>query len=235
VDKKYACDTRMAFRPGAPMETTDGETRRVEVAVWVVDAKALDTAGVRDGGLREDYTEQRKLVARFRRSAYLAVRLVLPTPLVPHVIAATAFMHHSDNVLDEGRPRAERAAAYAVWEKQVRDGLATGGSDHPVIRLERHSVTRADLEDARDLPGTGELLQDLLDRARRILDASRPLVELTPPANRPLVRALIALDELTIDAAAANGTALLAGSAQPSKPAAFGVLIREYRHARRLR
>jgi phytoene synthase len=127
----------------------------VEVAVWVVDAKALDTAGVRDGGLREDYTEQRKLVARFRRSAYLAVRLLLPTPLVPHVIAATAFMHHSDNVLDEGRPRAERAAAYAVWEKQVRDGLATGGSDHPVIRLERHSVTRADLEDARDLPGTG--------------------------------------------------------------------------------
>ena len=297
--------------------------------------KALDTAGIRDLRLREDYSQQRALVARFRRTAYLAARLLLPAPLLPHVIAATAFMHHSDNLLDEG-PRPERAARYAAWEEQVRDGLATGTSEDPVIRpmlhtmaahpqlrvhlsdylatatadldfagftseadyqryvdeyslpafmlvagllgpdddqadyrtacrryidasqrldfvndlaedlqtgrftvpedaLKRHSVTRADLENSRDLPGTRELLEYLLRQARRTLDESRALVGLAPPATRPLIRALIALDELTIDAASTKGIAVLTGSASPSTPAAVRVLIREYRQARRLR
>ncbi|MGH3379475.1 MAG: phytoene/squalene synthase family protein [Actinoallomurus sp.] len=297
--------------------------------------KALDIAGIREQRLREDYSQQRALVARFRRTAYLAARLLLPAPLVPHVIAATAFMHHSDNVLDEG-PRPERAARYAAWEEQVRDGLATDTSEHPVIHpmlhtmaahpqlrihladylatatadldfagftteadyqryvdeyslpafmlvagllgpdddqasyraacrtyidasqrldfvndlaedlqtgrltipedvLKRHSVTRADLENARDLPGTWALLEYLLGQASRTLDEGRALADLARPAARPLVRALIALDELTIDAASAKGIAVLTGSARPSTPAGVRVLIREYRQARRLR
>ncbi|MEU1630602.1 squalene/phytoene synthase family protein [Streptomyces sp. NPDC020096] len=297
--------------------------------------KALDAASVRDPGLRGDYTQQRKVIARYRRSSYLAARLLLPGPLVPHVIAATAFMHHGDNLLDGG-PVPERATAYAQWEKQVREALATGGSDQPVIRpllhtitahpqlrghvedylatartdlefsgfpteadyqayvdqyslpafmliacllapgndpagyraacrtyidasqrldfandlaedlrggrlgipadvLQRYGVTRADLESARDSAGTRELLQHLIGQAKATLEAARPLVGIVPPANRPLVRALIALEELTADAAAAKGTALLRESASPSAPAALGVLAREYTRARRLR
>jgi phytoene synthase len=297
--------------------------------------QALDAAGIREPGLREDYTRQRELAARFKRSAYLAARMLLPRPLFPHVVAATAFMHHSDNVLDSG-PQDGRAAAYAKWEKLVREGLAGGDARHPVIRpllhtitaypqvrarvedylltaradldftgfateadhqayidqyslpafmpvacllapegdatdfragcrtyidasqrldfvndlaedladgrltipretLDRFGVTREDLEQARDLPGTRQLITYVLGQARDTLAASRPLIDLVPPPGRPLVRALIAFDELTVPAAARKGAGLLKGSARPSVPGAVRVLLREYVQARRLR
>ncbi|WP_269859336.1 squalene/phytoene synthase family protein [Streptomyces sp. RPT161] len=296
---------------------------------------ALDAADIRDAGLRDDYTGQRKIVARYRRSSYLAARLLLPAALFPHVIAATAFMHHGDTVMDSG-PEAERADSYAEWEKRVREALDTGGSDLPVLRallhsigahprlrdhveeylstartdlefsgfpteadyqryvddyslpsfmliacllapqdgleayraacrtyidgsqrldfvndlaedlrggrlavpvevMDQYGVTRADLEEAHDTPGTRELLQHLLDQADGQLAAARALVDLVPPANRPLVRALIELERLTATAAATKEIALLRGPASPSSPAALGVLAREYLRARRLR
>ncbi|MFE2183677.1 squalene/phytoene synthase family protein, partial [Streptomyces sp. NPDC059455] len=102
--------------------------------------RALDAAGVGDPNLREDYTQQRKLVAGYRRSSYLAVRLLLPPPLLPHVIAATAFMHRTDTLLDSG-PVAERAGACAEWVKEVRDGLAGGESDHAAVRPLLHTLS----------------------------------------------------------------------------------------------
>ena len=70
-------------------------------------ANRLDAAGIHDPQLRDDFTRQRSLVARYKRAAYLAVLLLLPRPLAPHMIAATAFMHHTDNLLDHGPlPRA---------------------------------------------------------------------------------------------------------------------------------
>ncbi len=107
------------------------------MSVWHA---ALDAAGVNDPALRRDYTEQRRLVARFRRSSYLAARLLLPRPLLPAVVAATAFMHHADNLLDSG-PRDGRAARYAAWEGQVRESLETGRSQDPVVRPLLHTVT----------------------------------------------------------------------------------------------
>ncbi|WP_043267757.1 squalene/phytoene synthase family protein [Streptomyces sp. CT34] len=98
----------------------------------------LDAAGVHDPQLREDFTRQRSLVARYRRASYVAVRLLLPRPLVPHVIAAVAFMHHTDNLLDHG-PVAERRDAYTAWEEAVRKALASGTADHPVIRPLLHA------------------------------------------------------------------------------------------------
>jgi phytoene synthase len=297
--------------------------------------QALDAAGIRDPGLRDDYTLQRELAARFKRSAYLAARMLLPRPLFPHVVAATAFMHHSDNLLDSG-PKDGRAAVYAEWERRVRDGLADGDSDHPVIRpllhtitvrpqlrghvedylrtaradlefagfageadhqayidayslpafmlvacllapegdgsdfraacrtyidasqrldfvndlaedladgrltipretLERCGVTREDLERARDLPGTRELITSVLGQARDTLAESRPLAGIVPAPGRPLVRALIAFDELTISAATRKGAGLLKESARPSAPGAVRVLLREYTQARRMR
>ncbi|MCQ4041572.1 squalene/phytoene synthase family protein [Streptantibioticus rubrisoli] len=297
--------------------------------------KALDAAGIGEAGLRDDYTEQRKIVARYRRSSYLAARLLLPAALFPHVVAATGFMHHGDNVMDSG-PVAERADAYAEWEKRVREALDTGRSDLPVLRallntiaahprlrghveeylstartdlefsgfateadyqryvdeyslpsfmliacllapqdelaayraacrtyidgsqrldfvndlaedlrggrlavpadvMERYGVTRTDLEEALDTPGTRELLQHLLEQASTSLAAARPLVDLVPPANRPLVRALIELETLTTTAAATKEIDLLRSPASPSPLAALGVLAREYLRARRLR
>ncbi|MFI1028056.1 squalene/phytoene synthase family protein [Streptomyces sp. NPDC020951] len=102
--------------------------------------QSLDAAGIREPQLRRDYTAQRRLVARARRSSYLAARLLLPRPVLPHVVAATAVMHHSDNVLDTG-PKPQRIAAWASWEQQLRKALATGEADVPLIRALLHTVT----------------------------------------------------------------------------------------------
>ncbi|MFI2187400.1 squalene/phytoene synthase family protein [Streptomyces sioyaensis] len=295
----------------------------------------LDAAGIHDPQLREDFTRQRSLVARYKRAAYIAVLLLLPRPLAPHLIAATAFMHHTDNLLDHG-PLPQRAAAYTAWEKEVNEAIATGASDHPVIRpllhtgachprflghvedflrtaatdleftgfatesdyqryldayslpafmlvagllvpgdepagyraacrsyidgsqrldfvndlaedladdrltipqdiLLSHSVTRTDLVHARDTPGVRALLRDLLQQARTDLAASRLVTGFLPPANRPFVRALIALEGATTDAAGVKGPGLLTGPARPAVPAMLKILMREYRHARGLR
>ncbi|MEU5729509.1 squalene/phytoene synthase family protein [Streptomyces antimycoticus] len=117
---------------------------------------ALDAAGISDPRLREDYTHQRKLVAAYRRSSYLAARLLLPPPLLPHLIAATAFMHRTDTLLDSG-PVEERAGAFAEWAKGVRDGLAGGESEHAAVRPLLHTVSAH--------PGLRERVEGFLDAA----------------------------------------------------------------------
>lgn len=101
--------------------------------------QSLAAAGIREPELRSDYDSQRHLVARFRRSAYLAARVLLPRPMLPHVVAATAVMHHGDNLLDTG-PKPQREAAWAEWEQRVRKALETGLSDDPLIRTLLHTV-----------------------------------------------------------------------------------------------
>ncbi|MFD4600988.1 squalene/phytoene synthase family protein [Streptomyces sp. NPDC058464] len=102
--------------------------------------KALTAAGITDPELRRDYGTQRRGVRRYRRSAYLACRVLLPPAVLPHVVAATAVMHHGDILLDSG-PKPERAVAWAAWERRVRIALETGTSDDPLIRTLLHTVT----------------------------------------------------------------------------------------------
>ncbi|WJY36581.1 squalene/phytoene synthase family protein [Streptomyces sp. P9-2B-2] len=108
------------------------------MATW---PKTLDQAGITDPALRRDYSEQRQLVAHYARAEYTAVRLLLPAPLVPDVIAATAFMHHSDNLIDQG-PAEERIAALADWESRVQAALKSGEADQPVLRTLLDTLTR---------------------------------------------------------------------------------------------
>ncbi|MET8546403.1 squalene/phytoene synthase family protein [Kitasatospora sp. NPDC004799] len=297
--------------------------------------RALDAAGVREAGLRADYGRQRQQVARYRREVALAAELLLPARTVPHVIAAAAFMHRTDTLLDSGPP-AERRAASERWQREVTDGLAAGRTDdpelrpllhsveaHPVLRdrvldflaatgadldftgfateedyqayvdgyslpgfmvvaallgpdgdqrdyraacrtfidgsqrldfvndlaedlaegrltipartLEEYGVTRADLEQARDLPAVRALLAALLDRAGRTLAEGRAVIDRVPPAHRPMVRCIVGVEELTGAAARADLGALLRRSASPAKPAALRLLAREFLRARRLR
>ncbi|MEU6145987.1 squalene/phytoene synthase family protein [Streptomyces sp. NPDC047081] len=107
------------------------------VSTW---GRSLTAAGIREPRLRDDYSQGRRLVSRFRRSSYLAARLLLPPETLPHVVAATAFMHHGDNLLDTG-PKQQRIEAWASWEQRVRKALAQGAADEPLIRALLHTIT----------------------------------------------------------------------------------------------
>lgn len=290
---------------------------------------------MREPGLRADYGRQREQAAAYKREAVLAAELLLPKRLVPHVIAATAFMHRTDGLLDSG-PAAARGAAYARWEQAVRDGLGSGRTGDPELRpllntvaahpvlhdgvldylasaaadldftgfateadyqqyvdgyslpafmvvaallgpdgdrtayraacrtfidasqrldfvndlgedladgrltvpretLEQFGVTRADLEQGRDLPGVRALIADQLDRVDRTLAEGRAVIDLVPAGHRPMVRCMVRLDELTSAAARADVPALLRRPAGPGRLAAGRLLGREYLRARRLR
>jgi phytoene synthase len=99
----------------------------------------LDAAGIAEPALRADYAQARRAVARFKPDAYLAVRLLVPRELAPHVLAATAFMHRTDDLLDSGRPD-QRLGAYRAWEREVRAALAgTRAGGQPLVRALAHS------------------------------------------------------------------------------------------------
>ncbi|GGP86780.1 phytoene/squalene synthase family protein [Streptomyces melanogenes] len=104
-------------------------------------SRTLDHAGISDPALRGAYSGQRQLVARFARAEYTAVRLLLPPPAVPHIVAATAFMHHTDNLIDQG-PVKERLAAADDWRQQVTTALTRGSSEDPLLRALTHTISR---------------------------------------------------------------------------------------------
>ncbi|WP_443077965.1 squalene/phytoene synthase family protein [Streptomyces sp. NBC_01450] len=78
---------------------------------------------------------------------------------------------------------------------------ADGRLTIPEQTLAQYHVTRADLEQAHDLPTVRALITDLLDRTDRALAEGRTVIELAPPAHRPMIRCMIRLDELTSAAA----------------------------------
>ncbi|MEU9331753.1 squalene/phytoene synthase family protein [Streptomyces sp. NPDC048290] len=298
---------------------------------------ALDAARITDPALRTAYTRQRALVLGYRRTAAVALQALLPRPLVPHALAATAFMHHSDNVLEgkvpgtdwDGWAAATRATlttgaapgpgtdpllrtvahtadrhpaltthitayletatadrdftgfatesdyqayvdAYSLpafllvaglvaptdpegaaahraacrsfidagqrldFTNDLAEDLADGRLTLPADALVRHGVTRADLEQARDTAAVRALIAEQLDRAAVPHAAARAtLPAATPAPYRPLVRALLTLDTLTLKAARAKGPALLRAPASPAPLPALLALTREYLHTRR--
>ncbi|MER7516318.1 squalene/phytoene synthase family protein [Streptomyces sp. NPDC126499] len=103
--------------------------------------RALDRAGIGEPRLRRDYTEQRRAVRRFAPAEYAAARLLLPGALLPHVVAAVAFMHETDDRIDRG-PADERAAALEEWDGLVRIAFAEGDSALPVLRCLVRSAER---------------------------------------------------------------------------------------------
>ncbi|MEU2158750.1 squalene/phytoene synthase family protein [Streptomyces sp. NPDC019396] len=295
-------------------------------------SSTLDQAGITESLLRRDFTDQRRLVARFARAEYVAVRLLLSASLIPDVIAATAFMHHTDNLIDQG-PLAERLAALAHWDRQVRAALDTGSAGEPVLRalldaVQRRPQLRRYAQDflagapaevrwegfededafqyyvdayshpafmvvaclieppsAQDAYTSGcrmfieasqrlDFLEDLAEdlssgrlgipqtalaqcglsraeleqepapnRVRELVEhqvawvrprftASRHLIELVEPHNKPFIRALVSLQELRLRKVETAGPALLHTSPRTPVAGALRLLAGEYRSAR---
>ncbi|MCF3132098.1 squalene/phytoene synthase family protein [Streptomyces olivochromogenes] len=87
---------------------------------------ALTRAGITDPRLRETYDAQRRPVRRFALHEYVAVRLLLPARLHPPVIAAVAYMHATDELIDAGDVTA-RQAALRAWDAETTKALASSG------------------------------------------------------------------------------------------------------------
>lgn len=94
-----------------------------------------------------------------------------------------------------GGPDAEQAAAWLRFVDAAQrvdfladlaGDLADGRLCIPRARLAEHSVTRADLEQARDTPGVRELLAAECGRARSALAAADGILDLTEPGLRPV-------------------------------------------------
>ncbi|MET7289904.1 squalene/phytoene synthase family protein [Streptomyces sp. NPDC005573] len=117
---------------------------------------ALTEAGIGDARLRRDFDVQRRLVRRYRREEYLAVRLLLPAGLRPHVVAVVAFMHETDRRIDLGDARS-RQDALRAWSEEVRDALDGAESGQPALR--------ALVEVVRQHPELGSRVRDFMNGA----------------------------------------------------------------------
>ncbi|MFG3101060.1 squalene/phytoene synthase family protein [Streptomyces sp. NPDC048182] len=148
--------------------------------------RALDGAGVRESRLRRDYTEQRRAVRRFAAAEYAAARLLLPAALLPHVVAAVAFMHDTDDRVDRGTPD-ERQAAAKTWQELVRTAFAEGDSALPVLRClvrtaERHPEVRSHAEEflrGCEQEAAWRTIADEEAMERYVREYSRPALMLT--------------------------------------------------------
>ncbi|WP_327349115.1 squalene/phytoene synthase family protein [Streptomyces europaeiscabiei] len=104
----------MPLRTGAERSKPGGVVIR-----W---SAALTTAGITDPRLRRTYDTQRGFVRRFALHEHVAVRLLLPTHLHPPVIAAVAYMHATDELIDASEAGA-RQAALRSWDAETTAAL----------------------------------------------------------------------------------------------------------------
>jgi 15-cis-phytoene synthase len=126
--------------------------------------------------------------------------VMLTSGLTPHLVPDDAFAASCRLVADA----CQRADLLIDLAEDLREGrLALPRAD-----LERHGVTRDDLEQGRATPQVRALVLETADRARASLLAAGRVVGEVPPDYRPLVRCLLALYHHRLDTVGALGAAV---------------------------
>ncbi|MBW1602035.1 phytoene/squalene synthase family protein [Streptomyces sp. JJ66] len=116
-------------------------------------ARELAAAGVHDPVLRAAYERCRRVNARGGATYFLATRLLTPCRR-PAVHALYGFARHADDIVDdvEGVPgqadTAARTRALDALDATVRQALATGRSDHPLLAALADTAARYRIEPA---------------------------------------------------------------------------------------
>ncbi|MFU9032168.1 MULTISPECIES: squalene/phytoene synthase family protein [Streptomyces] len=116
----------------------------------------------------------------------------------------------------------------------IAEDLSHGRLGIPHDALARHGLTHRDLAEAGPAARTAfaALVPHQLALVQAGLSASYDLVERVAASGRPLVRALLTLQELRVRTVRRKGAALLTGGTRPPVVGALGLLAREYRAAR---
>jgi phytoene synthase len=108
----------------------------------------LDAAGITDPALRASYTRCRKLNAAHGRTYFLATRLLTPAQR-PAIHALYGLARYADEIVDnlsDTRPWPQRVAELDAFADRLRDGLAAGHSDHPVLAAPVHTAVRYQID-----------------------------------------------------------------------------------------
>ncbi|MGH3767381.1 MAG: phytoene/squalene synthase family protein [Pseudonocardiaceae bacterium] len=107
-------------------------------------SRELDAAGIVEPALRMSYTRCRELNAAHGRTYFLATRLLAPAQR-PAIHALYGLARYADEIVDDlsdTRPWPQRVAELDALAQQLRDGLAAGHSDHPVLAAPVHAAIR---------------------------------------------------------------------------------------------
>lgn len=106
--------------------------------------RCLDAAGVTSGSDRAAYLKAKQFMLSREPAGHLAVRLLIPDRLQPHILAGYAFASFTDDLCDKGTVP-ERTRRYAGWAEQVRSALDTGTARHPLLRAFLHTAEKREL------------------------------------------------------------------------------------------
>ncbi|MFB7183235.1 phytoene/squalene synthase family protein [Streptomyces sp. NPDC056257] len=109
--------------------------------------------------------------------------------------------------------------------------LADGRLCIPRERLAEHSVTRADLEQARDTPGVRALLAGESRRARTALDATHGILDLAEPGLRPVIATMRELMEHQLTRVERAGVGALRRDVGYGLAAPLRILVRAARRS----
>lgn len=107
-------------------------------------SRELDAAGITEPELRASYARCRELNASHGRTYFLATRL-LPPRQRPAIHALYGLARYADEIVDDlsdTRPWPLRLAELDALAQQLREGLARGSSDHPVLAAPVHTAVR---------------------------------------------------------------------------------------------
>lgn len=110
--------------------------------------RELDAAGITGPALRASYTRCRDLNAAHGRTYFLATRLLTPAQR-PAIHALYGLARYADEIVDDlsdTRPWARRIAALDALDQQLRNGLAQGHSNHPVLAAPVHTAVRYQID-----------------------------------------------------------------------------------------
>jgi 15-cis-phytoene synthase len=107
-------------------------------------SRELTAAGIVEPALRASYIRCRELNAAHGRTYFLATRL-LPPGRRPAIHALYGLARYADEIVDDlsdTRSWPQRLAELDALTKQLREALARGCSDHPVLAAPVHTAVR---------------------------------------------------------------------------------------------
>ncbi|MFF8557053.1 squalene/phytoene synthase family protein [Streptomyces sp. NPDC015501] len=131
---------------------------------------------------------------------------------------------HSCRLLADGCQRTDFLADLA-------EDLRGGNLYLPTDDLQRHGVTRADLEQGRDTPGVRALISATADTAHATLEEASRIVDEVAEPHRPLVRCVLRLHHQRLRAITSRGAGVARGPLRDQPVACLRLLLQERRSA----